>query len=40
MRSLVYVGMDVHKESYSLCAYLPTAGEFLGEATIDATPHW
>ena len=36
MRSLVYVGMDVHKESYSLCAYLPTTAEFFGEATIDA----
>lgn len=38
MKSLVYVGMDVHKESYSLCAYLPQQGEFVGETKIDAKP--
>ena len=36
MKSLIYVGMDVHKESYSLCAYLPNEGEFIGETKIDA----
>ncbi len=37
MESLVYVGMDVHKESYSLCAYAPSTGEFFGEAKIEAS---
>ena len=38
MKSLIYVGMDVHKESYSLCAYLILSGEFIGETKIDAKP--
>ena len=38
MKSLVYVGMDVHKESYSLCTYLPNEGVFVGETKIDAKP--
>ena len=36
MKSLVYVGMDVHKASYSLCCFVPSAGEFLGETKIEA----
>ena len=36
MKSLVYVGMDVHKASYSLCCFFPSAGEFFGEAKIEA----
>lgn len=31
MQSIVYVGMDVHKESLSLCALNSTTGEILGE---------
>lgn len=38
MKSLVYVGMDVHKESYSLCTYLISSGEFIGETKMDAKP--
>lgn len=38
MKSLIYVGMDVHKESYSLCTYLISTGEFIGEAKIEAKP--
>ena len=38
MKSLIYVGMDVHKESYSLCSYLPSLGMFFGETKIDANP--
>lgn len=36
MESLVYVGMDVHKDTYSLCCYRPGDGSFFAEATIDA----
>ena len=36
MKSLIYVGMDVHKESYSLCCYLISSGEFVGETKIEA----
>ena len=38
MKSLIYVGMDVHKESYSLCTYLISSGEFIGETKMDAKP--
>lgn len=38
MKSLIYVGMDVHKESYSLCTYLISTGEFIGETKIEAKP--
>lgn len=38
MKSLVYVGMDVHKESYSLCCYLPNQGDFVGETKVEAKP--
>ena len=36
MESLVYVGMDVHKDTYSLCCYTPSDGRFFAEARIDA----
>ena len=36
MESLVYVGMDVHKDTYSLCCYTPGDGCFFAEATVDA----
>lgn len=36
MESLVYVGMDVHKDTYSLCCYAPSEGSFFAEARIDA----
>lgn len=32
--SIVYIGMDVHKDSYSLCAYMPEFDAFLGETRI------
>lgn len=38
MKSLIYVGMDVHKESYSLCTYLISSGEFIGETKMEAKP--
>lgn len=38
MKSLIYVGMDVHKESYSLCTYLVSSGEFIGETKMEAKP--
>lgn len=31
----IYVGMDVHKNSYSLCCYDKDSGEFFGEVKID-----
>ena len=36
MESLVYVGMDVHKDTYSLCCYTPSDGRFFAETTVDA----
>jgi len=35
---MVYVGMDVHKESYSLCCFAMGDGSFFGETKIDARP--
>ncbi|CDN33598.1 IS110 family transposase [Bacillus thuringiensis] len=32
MENIIYIGMDVHKESFSLCALHGTTGEILGEA--------
>ena len=34
MKSIVYTGMDVHKNSYSLCAIVGATGEVLGETKI------
>lgn len=34
MKSIVYIGMDVHKNSYSLCAMHGYTGEILGETRI------
>ncbi len=31
MNSIVYIGMDVHKNSYSLCAIDGATGEVLSE---------
>lgn len=36
MSSLIYVGMDVHKETISLCCYEPESGGYFGEAKISA----
>ena len=36
MESLIYVGMDVHKDTYSLCCYTPGDGNFFAETTVDA----
>ncbi|UTY38073.1 hypothetical protein NMU03_10245 [Allocoprobacillus halotolerans] len=35
MNSIVYIGMDVHKNSYSLCAVDGETGEILGETKIS-----
>lgn len=35
MNSIVYIGMDVHKNSYSLCAVDGKTGEILGETKIS-----
>jgi len=35
---MVYVGMDVHKESYSLCCFSLGEGSFFGETKIDGRP--
>lgn len=34
MKSIVYIGMDVHKNTYSLCAIYGKTGEVLGETKI------
>lgn len=31
MKSILYIGMDVHKNTYSLCAYNQTTKEFIAE---------
>jgi len=36
MKSIVYIGMDVHKNSYSLCALHKETGEILGESRIPS----
>lgn len=35
MKSILFVGMDVHKESYSLCAINGNTGEVVSETTCD-----
>ena len=34
--SIIYVGMDVHKDSYSLCCFNPSKNQYFGEVTIPA----
>ncbi|MEG0276295.1 MAG: IS110 family transposase [Coprobacillus sp.] len=36
MKSIIYIGMDVHKKTYSLCAIYGNTGEILGETKIEA----
>ena len=36
MNSIIYVGMDVHKNTYSLCAVSDATGETLAETKIPA----
>jgi len=36
MKSIVYIGMDVHKNSYSLCGYNGITGEIIGETKCGA----
>ena len=38
MKSLIYIGMDVHKESYFLATYLVKTNEIIGETKLDAKP--
>lgn len=35
MKSIIYIGMDVHKNSYSLCSTYGKTGEILGETKIS-----
>lgn len=35
MKSIIYIGMDVHKNSYSLCALNANTGEIVQETTIS-----
>ena len=32
MKNIVYIGMDVHKETFNLCALNGATAEILGEA--------
>ena len=32
MENIIYIGMDVHKDSFSLCALHGTTGEIVREA--------
>ncbi|MGR5864238.1 hypothetical protein ACT7DZ_09795 [Bacillus cereus] len=32
MENIIYIGMDVHKESFSLCSLYGTTGEIVREA--------
>lgn len=36
MNSIIYLGMDVHKETYNLCAYNNETGEICGETKCKA----
>ncbi|WP_390410727.1 IS110 family transposase [Lacticaseibacillus jixiensis] len=38
MQSIVYVGMDVHKSTFSLCAYNKDTAEILGETKCASDP--
>lgn len=38
MNSIIDIGMDVHKKTYSLCAVLKESGEVLSETKISADP--
>lgn len=38
MKSIVYIGMDVHKNTFSLCALDGTTGEILGETQCASEP--
>lgn len=36
MKSIIYIGMDVHKKTYSLCAIDGNTGEIIGETKIPS----
>lgn len=36
MKSIIYIGMDVHKNTYSLCAIYNSTGEVLGQTKCEA----
>lgn len=36
MKSIIYIGMDVHKNTYSLCAIFNSTGEILGQTKCEA----
>lgn len=36
MSSLIYVGVDVHKDSVSLCCFNLNSGRYFGETKMDA----
>ena len=36
MESIIYVGMDVHKETYSLCCYDPRTDRYLYEHKMES----
>ena len=36
MKSIIYIGMAVHKNTYSLCAIFNSTGEILGQAKCEA----
>ncbi|MBI9096803.1 MAG: hypothetical protein JEY71_18275 [Sphaerochaeta sp.] len=35
--SIRTIGVDVHKDSYSLCTYCPEADSFVGEITMTSS---
>ena len=37
MEIIIYVGMDVHKDSYSLCCYDPRSDRYLYEHKLKST---
>ena len=37
MESIVYVGMDVHKDTYSVCCYVPKGDSYLYESKMKAS---
>lgn len=39
MKSIIDIGMDVYKKTYSLCAVLKESGEVLSETKISADPN-
>lgn len=37
MKSIIYIGMEVHKNTYSLCGVYSSTGEIIAQTNVELT---